>query len=180
MAVPEYSKARKLAQKAYRQDLEAGRNPYLQVLDEILPMTETAGENDLGLVEIPLSRVVGTKTAGRTRAFADNFMPLLPETSEFADKWSSLYLSHISEGIREPVIACEFMNCYYIIEGNKRVSVLKYSGAVSVSGYVTRIIPAPSDQPAVKIYTYIYWTFTGYPAASTPSIFPGREAFPDF
>ena len=47
MAVPEYSKARKLAQKAYRQDLEAGRNPYLQVLDEILPMTETAGENDL-------------------------------------------------------------------------------------------------------------------------------------
>lgn len=177
MAVPEYSKARKLAQKAYRQDLEAGRNPYLQVLDEILPMTETTGENDLGLVEIPLSRVVGTKTAGRTRAFADNFMPLLPETSEFADKWSSLYLSHISEGIREPVIACEFMNCYYIIEGNKRVSVLKYSGAVSVSSYVTRIIPAPSDQPAVKIY-YEYMDFYRVSGGINTIYFSREGSFP--
>ena len=43
MAIPEYSKARKLAQKAYRQDLEARRNPYLQVLDALLPYVETAG-----------------------------------------------------------------------------------------------------------------------------------------
>lgn len=176
MAAAEYSKARKLAQKAYRQDLIAGKNPYLQVLDELLPMAETVGESDLGLVEIPLSRVVGTKTAGRTRAFAGNFMPLLPETSEFADKWSSLYLSHISEGIREPVIACEFMNFYYIIEGNKRVSVLKYSGAVSVSGYVTRIIPAPSDQPEVKIY-YEYMDF--YRVSGINTIYFSKEgSFP--
>ena len=104
--VPEYSQARKLAQKAYRQDMYAKRNPYLQVLDELLPLVRTAGEMDLGLVEIPLSRIAGTKTSGRTRAFAGNFMPLLPEESEFADKWCSLYLSHLEEGIREPVIAC--------------------------------------------------------------------------
>ena len=172
MAIPEYSKARKLAQKAYRQDLEARRNPYLQVLDELLPYVETAGEADLGLVEIPISRVVGTKTAGRTRAFAGNFMPLLPETSEFADKWSSLYLSHISEGIREPVIACEFMNYYYIIEGNKRVSVLKFSDAVSVSGYVTRIIPAPGDTPELKIY-YEYMNF--YRLTGINTVYFSRE-----
>ena len=122
--IPEYSQARRLAQKAYRQDMDARRNPYLRVLDEILPFVKTAGETDLGLVEIPLSRVVGTRTSGRTRAFAGNFMPLLPEESEFADKWCSLYRSHLEVGIREPVIACEFMNYYYIIEGNKRISVL--------------------------------------------------------
>ena len=58
-----------MAQKAYRQDMAARRNPYLQVLDEILPMWNTVGETDLGLVEIPISQIVGTKTGGRTRAF---------------------------------------------------------------------------------------------------------------
>ena len=156
--VPEYSQARKMALRAYRQDMDAKRNPYLQVLDEILPFTQTVGEVDLGLVEIPLARIVGTRTSGRTRAFAGNFMPLLPEESEFADKWSSLYLSHLKEGIREPVIACEFMNYYYIIEGNKRVSVLKFTDAVSIPGYVTRIVPAPGDSPELKIY-YEYMDF---------------------
>ena len=172
MAIPEYSKARRLAQKAYRQDMEARRNPYLQVLDEILPLWETVGETDLGLVEIPISQIAGTKTAGRTRAFAGNFMPLLPEASEFADKWSSLYLSHLEEGIREPVIACEFLNCYYVIEGNKRVSVMKYSGAVSLPGYVTRISPAPGDSPELKIY-YEYMDF--YRASRVNTIYFSRE-----
>lgn len=172
MAVPEYSKARRMAQKAYRQDMAARRNPYLQVLDEILPMWNTVGETDLGLVEIPISQIVGTKTVGRTRAFAGNFMPLLPENSEFAEKWSALYRSHLEEGIREPVIACEFLNCYYIIEGNKRVSVLKFSGAVSLPGYVTRIIPAPGDSPELKIY-YEYMDF--YKASRINSIYFSRE-----
>lgn len=152
MAIQDYSNARRLGLKAYRQDMTAGRHPYLKVLDELLPFTETAGESDLGLIEIPIDQIVGTKSSGRTRAFAGNFMPLLSESSEFAAKWSALYRSHLEEGIREPVIACEFMNSYYIIEGNKRVSVLKYSGAVSVPGYVTRILPAYSEEKDIQIY----------------------------
>lgn len=152
MSVSDYTKARKLAQKAYRQDISEKKYPYLQVLDELLPFFETAGEHDLGLIEIPIDRIVGTKTAGRTKAFASNFMPLLDEDSEFAGKWASLYQAHIDEGIREPVIACEFFNSYYIIEGNKRVSVLKYSGAVSILGYVTRIIPVLNESKESRLY----------------------------
>ena len=88
-------------------------------------------------------------------------MPLLNESSEFAAKWSALYRSHLAEGIREPVIACEFMNSYYIIEGNKRVSVLKYSGAVTVPGYVTRIIPAYSEEKEIQIY-YEFMDFSRF------------------
>ncbi len=152
MSMPEYSKAHKAAVKAYRQELNRSGYPYLPVLDELLSFTATAGETDLGLIDIPADLIRGTKSAGRTKAFASNFMPLLDEDSEFAAKWSSLYRSHLEEGIREPVIACEFMNSYYIIEGNKRVSVLKFSGAVSVPGYVTRILPAPSDTEEYRIY----------------------------
>ena len=145
MSIPEYNKARKAAIRAYKYGLSHGSYPYLPVLDELLSFTATAGEMDLGLIDIPLERIIGTKSSGRTKAFASNFMPLLGDDTEFADKWCSLYRSHLNEGIREPVIACEFMNSYYIIEGNKRVSVLKFSGAVNVAGYVTRILPAPSD-----------------------------------
>ena len=79
MSMTEYAKARKLAQKAYRQSIQEGKYPYLEVLDERLPFMKTAGESDLGLIEIPIDRIVGTKTAGRTKAFASNFMPLLDE-----------------------------------------------------------------------------------------------------
>ena len=160
MPITEYSIALKRGQKAYRQDIAEGRQPYLKVLDEILEYTQTAGETDLGLVEIPMDRIAGTKTAGRTKAFASNFMPLL-ETGEFADKWSNLYRAHVKEGIREPVIACEFMNQYYIIEGNKRVSVLKYAGAATVPGYVTRIIPAYREEKEIQIY-YEFMEFSRF------------------
>ena len=109
MPITEYSIALKRGQKAYRQDIAEGRQPYLKVLDEILEINPTAGETDLGLVEIPMDRIAGTKTAGRTRAFASNFMPLL-ESGEFAEKWSNLYRAHKNEGIQEPVIACEYLN----------------------------------------------------------------------
>lgn len=147
-----YDKARKMAQKSYRMALLKGHYPYLPVLDDILSYTQTVSEVDLGLVEIPLDQIAGTRTAGRTQAFAKNFMPLLPEGSEFANKWSNLYEAHIEEGIRDPIIACEFMNRFYVVEGNKRVSVLKYSDAFSVPGYVTRIIPKRSDAKDVKLY----------------------------
>ena len=38
MSMTEYAKARKLAQKAYRQSIQEGKYPYLEVLDERLPL----------------------------------------------------------------------------------------------------------------------------------------------
>ena len=66
----------------------------------------------------------------------------------FSEKTQNLHISghtlsqsHINEGIRDPIKAYEYMNKFYVEEGNKRVSVLKYFDAVSVPGYVTRILP---------------------------------------
>lgn len=55
--------------------------------EDILSYTNVSSEVNLGLVDIPLDQIAGTKTAGRTNAFASNFMPLLPRDSEFAVKW---------------------------------------------------------------------------------------------
>ena len=80
MSITEYAKARKKAQRNYRAQLLKGTYPYLQALDDIVSFAEISSETELGLVEIPLNAIVGTRTAGRKQAFASNFMPLLVKT----------------------------------------------------------------------------------------------------
>ena len=152
MGASEYEKAYRLGKKEYQHRMMNGQQPTLKVLDEILPSRGSFKEVSLGLVQIPLKQIVGTKTGGRSNAFAANFMPILRADTEFADKWAYLSTAHEQEGIRDPIKAYEYMNQFYVEEGNKRVSVLKYYGAVSVPGTVTRIIPKKTDEKENKIY----------------------------
>lgn len=50
------------------------------------------------------------------------------------------------------------LNRFYVLEGNKRVSVLKYFKATSIMGEVTRIVPRKTDDKNIKIY-YEYMDF---------------------
>ena len=148
----DYKNALKAGQRAYRACVARGQPPYLAVLDDILVNVNIVAQESLGLVEIPAESIVGTKTSGRHTAFASNFMPLLEADTEFAAKWSNLCEAHLEEGIHTPIIAFEFMNRFYVQEGNKRVSVLKYYGAVKIAGTVTRLIPARNDSLENRIY----------------------------
>ena len=129
-----------------------GQSPYLPVLDDILVNVDIVATEPLGLVNMPSESIVGTKTSGRHTAFAPNFMPLLEVDTEFASKWSVLCDAHLEEGIRNPVTAYEFLNQFYIEEGNKRVSVLKHFDAASIPGTVTRLIPAKNNSLESRIY----------------------------
>lgn len=152
MATSDYSSALKLGRRSYQTALTKGNYPYLPALDDILSYTEMAAPVSLGIMDIPLSKIVGTKTVGRTNAFANNFMPLLPESSEFGLKWSSLYEHQIEDGIRDPIVAYEFMNQFYVQEGNKRVSVMKYLGTYSIPGSVIRLVPKRTDDRENRLY----------------------------
>ena len=152
MSEVEYIEALKLGKKEQRNCMTHGRFPYLPVLDEILTEQDIQSEVPLGLVNIPLDYVVGTATKGRTNAFAANFMPLLETKTEFANKWSALADAQINEGIRDPIICYEFLNRYYVVEGNKRVSVLKYFKADSILANVIRKVPKLTDDYEIKLY----------------------------
>ncbi len=152
MSLSDYTKAYKLGKKDYQSRLLRGLQPTLEVLDDIIPKKGTYSEVPLGLVQIPVDQIVGTKTGGRSNAFAANFMPILRESSEFAQKWARLSTSHENEGIREPITAYEYMNKFYVLEGNKRVSVMKFFDVVSVPGVVTRIVPKRTEDKENKIY----------------------------
>ena len=158
MGDQEYTEALKLGKKEYKSCVSQGRFPYLPVLDDILSREEVRTEQNMGLIQIPLDFVVGTSTMGRTYSFAANFMPILRENTEFAVKWANLSDAQINEGIRDPIVAYEYMNRYYVVEGNKRVSVLKYFKADSIVANVTRKIPKYSEDEDVKIY-YEYLKF---------------------
>lgn len=148
-----YISARKLGRKFVSDNGKNEYHGYLQVLDEKLQGVEIVGEINLGLHEIPLKKIIGTRTAGRVNAFSGDFMPLLDEDTEFAQKWMSLYSSHIDEGIKYPIKVYEYINRYYVQEGNKRVSILNYCGAASVYAQVIRVIPKRDESnDTISIY----------------------------
>ncbi len=172
MGREDYSRAFKLGKRDYQMRMLRGEKPTLQVLDDIMPERGSYYEVPLGLVQIPTEQIAGTKTIGRSNSFAGNFMPILKENSEFAGKWAALSTSHIEEGIREPIVAYEYMNKFYVLEGNKRVSVMKYHKAVSIPGTVTRIVPRRTEEKENKIY-YEFMEF--YQAAPINYIWFSKE-----
>ena len=147
-----YSEALKQGLKQKRAAAAAGQPTELPALDEILAGRETRGETDAGLIQIPMELIAGTVSRSRATLFAPNFMPLAPEDSEFAAKWSRLCEAHLNEGIRDSVKAYEYLNRYYIAEGNKRVSVLKFFDAVAVHAHVITVTPAQDGSPEVELY----------------------------
>ena len=152
-AAEEYAKALKEGLREYKECVQKALPGNPLVLDEILE--EDAGENcvSVGLMDIPVQRIVGTKTAGRVSAFTPSFRPLLEAETEFAVKWISLCTAHLGEeGIQTPIECFEYLGDFYVQEGNKRVSVLRHFGAAKIAANVKRILPAMDDSPRVKAY----------------------------
>ena len=154
---------------AYRRAILSGRYPYLPALNSMVQDIDKYPVRDLGIKEIPMYMIAGTKTVGRQNSFASNFMPLMDLGTEFSYKWSTLYDSAIEDGIREPIKVYEFMNKFYVEEGNKRVSVSKFIGYVSIAGNVLRILPPKDGSAASRInYEYIdFYNVTGHPGSIT-------------
>lgn len=151
-AVEEYAKALKLGHKEVRDCQAKGRPVNPEVLHQVAGELAADKSVSVGLVEIPANRIVGTKTAGRISAFSPGFLPLLARDSEFAHKWIELCAAHLSEGIRDPIICYEYYGNFYVQEGNKRVSVLKYYESPRIPGIVHRVLPEPSEEPRYKAY----------------------------
>ena len=152
-AVEEYAKALKEGQKEYKECIQKALDPNPAVLDEILSPEAADTCVNVGLVNVPIHRIVGTKTAGRVSAFTPTFRPLLEADTEFANKWISLCADHLGdEGIREPIQCFEYLGNFYVQEGNKRVSVLRHFGAPRIAAQVKRVVPVMDESPKMKAY----------------------------
>ena len=153
IAMDEYQQALHQGQKEVKELAAAGKSVNPAVLDDILPENSSDAVQELGVLEIPSERIIGTKSAGRISAFSPSFRPLLSPESEFGMKWISLCEAHLGDtGIREPIFCYEYLGNFYVQEGNKRVSVLRYFGSPRIPSRVRRIVPPMSDDPRIIAY----------------------------
>ena len=87
----EYKEALGIGQREVSAAPAKSEGSAMPVLDKIIPPEKSSTGIHIGIEQIPMNLIVGTKTEGRVNAFSPGFMPLLPEDSEFAAKWKSLY-----------------------------------------------------------------------------------------
>lgn len=153
-----YSKARREGLRVYQNAIQSNTDPYLPVLEERVPALSSLSRLSLGIMTISLDRVIGSVSRGRSYAFANGFMPILESGSEFASKWEHLCESVEAKGVNQPITVLEYMGYYYVIEGNKRASVMKYLDARDIEADVTRVYPPMSDDPEIVSY-YEYCDF---------------------
>lgn len=139
--IDEYIKALRTGEKEYRERLSAGEYPYLPALDDICPDNDVMNQRSLGLLEIPVDLIAGTKTRARQNSFSPAFMPLLDADTEFAAKWSSLYRAQLDEGFNTPIKVYEYLHRFYVQEGNKRVSVSRFLDMPVIMAEVVRVMP---------------------------------------
>ena len=154
-----YSKARHEGLRVYQAAIQANTDPYLPVLEEKVPNLSSLSRVSLGVMPVPLDRVVGSVSRGRSYAFAEGFLPILEGGSEFASKWEHLCESVEQSGVNQPITVLEYLGSYYVIEGNKRTSVMKYLNARDIEADVTRVYPPISSDPQIVSY-YEYCDFT--------------------
>ncbi len=154
-----YEQAYRSGKSVWNHMVSKGESGYLRDLDGIIQTGDIASEFSLGLVEIPIDKIVGTYTHSRSISFAHNFMPLMPLKSEFASKWMHLYNHHIEAGITDPIKVYEYLNHFFVIEGNKRVSVLKFVKGTSINGYVIRLIPKRDEEDKINNIYYEFMNF---------------------
>lgn len=180
-----YEKALKEGQREYRECILKRIDPNPLVLDDILDPAVSENAVDVGQVNVPLQRIVGTKTAGRVTAFTPSFRPLMDPESEFGRKWISLCADHLGDtGIQNPIECYEYLGDFFVQEGNKRVSVLKYFGAARIPANVKRIMPVMDDSPRIKAYQEFleFYKLTGmYDLRyTTPGSYPKLLSLIDF
>ncbi len=149
----QYYEARRKGKIRYAMAVSQGRDGHLPALEGILEHASIAGEKNVGLENVPLHKITGTANHSRARSFAPGFLPLPRNPSEFSTKWLRVYTHQLEDGIVDPVELREYLNWYWVVEGNKRVSVLKHLGAYEIEARVTRLLPSRnSDDPAVAVY----------------------------
>ena len=147
-----YARARRIGLKEYHSRIQKRVSPYLPVLEEIEEQMNALSHVPVGLIQIPLKKVIGTASKGRTNAFAANFMPILDPGSEFSTKWGILYEGIVEQGLNQPIKVLEYLNQYYLVEGNKRVSVMKFLDSIYIEAEVTRILPKRTEEPENVLY----------------------------
>ena len=148
-----YSNANARARKTVNDFCKLSADPYLNAMENTLDESSIAERVDLGILEIPVRQIVGTVSDSDEILYTYDFMPLAEDASEYADSWCRMYQAYLSvRGLTDPIECVEYMGKFYVVDGKKRVSVLKAHGEIRVNAHVVRLVPVLSDDAQAKKY----------------------------
>lgn len=149
-----YNIVHSIASRNQRTLTARDENDHPAVLSTITDMSKVAEAVCIGVMDIPVDKIVGVAAPGaENHLYTPDFMPLASEASDFAAKWRSLYRDYFTdEGIRNPISCYEYLGRFYIIDGQKRVSVLKSCGEAVISAQVVRLMPVESQDKEIQSY----------------------------
>ena len=94
----------------------------------------------LGRKTVEVGRVVGS--VGRWRDFDDAFMP----TRASAGRWKRVDLAFRTGRDLPPVVLYK-LGDYYVVDGNHRVSVVRFEGVEMIDAEVTEFFPRRAKTP---------------------------------
>lgn len=133
-AVQDFRAARR---KAALQDIVArltGKSDDLLPYDELADLLDAESTANRGLQDIPLNAIVGS--VGRYSDFTRTFLPRRDIDQE---RWAQIRLKALYRGGLPPIEVYKIGDAYFVLDGNRRVSVARQLGAETIQAYVTEI-----------------------------------------
>lgn len=121
---------------------EPGAGPSLLDLDEVRHRLGVFEESYTGIQPIPVDRIIGT--AGRSREFDREFLPLQDEIRE---RWRRVEQA-FPLGDFPPIAVYEVDGWYFVVDGHHRVAVAKQREVGHIDAEITRLrtkAPLPED-----------------------------------
>lgn len=149
-----YQQAHALAEKSLARAKKYGMPACPAALNALADDNLISYRMDLGILDIPVSLVVGVAEANENTAlYTKEFFPRPLPNSEFAEHWREIDLQFSCEEMQSGEIECiEYLGRFYVCDGLKRISVLKFHNASTVRSHVTRIVPIRIEAKAIEQY----------------------------
>ena len=150
----QYQKAYVFAVRDTQKDKKLGLPANPSVLEEMLDESMVSDIVDIGIIDVPTSMIVGA--VHKTEALAQytqKFLPLCKPDSGYADQWRTLYAVLANkEGFSEEISCVEYLGKFYVLDGLKRVSAVKFFEMPTVRSRVIRVMPVKNDTAEVIQY----------------------------
>ncbi len=109
--------------------------------DEVRRAHRARNRLSLGTRAVEVSKIVGS--VGRREDFDHGFMPV---KESLRSKWKRVDLAFHRGDELPPIRLYKIGSCYFVEDGNHRVSVARYQGVEMIDAEVTEFYSSPSSR----------------------------------
>jgi hypothetical protein len=126
--------------------LRRGNRIPLDGLYDRYPAARTAARRDLGLLTIPVARILGTAVEGPAQRGRD-FLPLpMLRGQNWEGRWQRLRKAQDRLAILPPIDVIQAGDGYWVIDGHNRVALALYGNQDDIDASVTHVhLPGVDD-----------------------------------